>query len=292
MTSGMQISRELKARARLAQRLKDRFLVQEEIENSQESEPGFPRAECSIRPTTDDDIAGIAEIMNLERKDACNGAGKSASLIRDWDMVKIFNKCKKEKRPFIVATGGEDDLLDRSKWPAQADLAYQEYVKFRSKDGPKPKATIIGFAFALPRQTAMFEAQDNRTDHSCYATLFVHPSHRQKKIGSALLDRLLMSLSPVHCSLIDFDWKCDEPAEIYEQRALDNAQQYSRVFVEYVDAHDEEKRLLSRKILLEKFGFSQVGHLTCLKSEVHEGKRAWLDLFTWELEAQALEHVR
>ena len=190
-----------------------------------------------------------------------------------------------------MATGGEDDLLDRSKWPAGADRAYKEYVKYLGKSA-KRQATIVGFAFAMPRESSSFDARDIHIDHSCNITLFVHPSHKGKKYGSALLDRILMSVSPIHRSLIDFEWKCDDAVGIYEQLASNNVRQYARVFVEYLDAHDEDQRLPSRKKLLENFGFSQVGRLSCLKSELREGKTRWLDLFVWELEAQALENVR
>ncbi|OAR00403.1 hypothetical protein LLEC1_01359 [Akanthomyces lecanii] len=293
ITSDMQISRELKARARLAQRLKERLPTQLEVESPtpQEGQTAFPNADCIVRPATDDDIAGISEVINLDRQTSAKPHRKAPSGIKSWDIVKIFNKCRKEQRPFLVATGGEDDLLDRSKWPAGADKAFQEYVKYRSKSSG-PTAAIVGFAFALPRQGPSLDAQEGHVDHSCYVTLCVHPTHRNKKYATALLDRILMSVSPIHRSLIDFEWKCDDPVETYEQPASNNARQYARIFVEYLDAHDEDQRLLSRKKLLEKFGFSQVGHLTCLRSESHAGKRHWLDLFIWELEAQSLENVR
>ncbi|KAJ4158466.1 uncharacterized protein LMH87_008990 [Akanthomyces muscarius] len=293
ITSDMQIIRELKARARLAQRLKERLPTPLEVESPapDEGETTFPKADCTIRPATDDDIAGISEIINLDRQANEEAHRKAPSGIKSWDIVKIFNKCRKEQRPFLVATGGEDDLLDRSKWPAGADKAFQEYVKYRSNSSG-PTATIVGFAFAMPRQGPSLDAQEIHVDHSCYVNLCVHPAHRNKKYATALLDRILMSVSPIHRSLIDFEWKCDDPAEIYEQPASNNAQQYARIFVEYPDAHDEDQRLRSRKKLLEKFGFSQVGHLTCLRSESRGGKRYWLDLFIWELEAQSLENVR
>lgn len=294
ITSNWQIKRELKARARLAQRVQERLPVQAEADGPvlENENSAFPKADCSIRPATDDDIRGISDIINLEQqKTSKDDRNKASSGIRSWDIAKIFNKCKKEQRPFIVATGAEMDILDRSKWPAGADRAYEEYVKYRSKSAA-PQAAIAGFAFAMPRQVSSLDAQEIRTDHSCYVTLFVHPQHRNKKFVSALLDRILMSVSPVHRSLIDFDWKCDNPAEIYEQPASNNAKQYARIFVEYLDAHAEDQRLPSRKKLLEKFGFSQVGHLSCLRSESRGGKRHWLDLLIWELEAQSLENVR
>lgn len=293
VTSDMQINRELKARARLAQRLKERLPTQLEVDSSaiEEKHTVFPTADCTIRPATDDDIAGISEIINLDREAGEEPHRKAPSGIKSWDIVRIFNKCKKEQRPFLVATGREDDLLDRSKWPAGADKAFEEYVKYRSKFSG-PAAAIVGFAFAMPRQGQSLDAQETHIDHSCYITLAIHPTQRNKKYATALLDRILMSVSPIHRSLIDFEWKCEDPAETYEQPASNNAKQYARIFVEYLDAHDEGQRLQSRKKLLEKFGFSQVGHLTCLKSEYRGGKRLWLDLFVWELEAQALENVR
>ncbi|KAJ3496607.1 hypothetical protein NLG97_g2534 [Lecanicillium saksenae] len=292
VTADMLINRELKARARLVQLVKERLPTQVEVETpAADSESTFPRADCILRPATDDDIAGIAEIINLERQAGRSEDIKPTSAIRDWDIVKIFNRCKKERRPFIVATAGQGSLLDRSKWPAGADREYQEYVEYRNSLS-KSQAAIVGFAFAMPRQVAIMEMQDVRVDHSCYVSLFVHPNHRNKKYGSALLDRILMSVSPIHRSLIDFEWKCEEPAEVYEQPASNNAQQYARVIVEYIDAHDQDQRSAARKKLLAKFGFSQAGNLSCSKSESRGGKRYWLDLFIWEFEAQSLENVR
>ncbi|XWW97487.1 hypothetical protein V2A60_005470 [Cordyceps javanica] len=293
ITSDMQISRELKARAKLAQRFQERHFVQEGVQNAvqEEAESPFPRADCTIRPATDDDIEGILETINSERQTSEENCHKTSVALKPWNIVGVLNKCKKDNRPFIVATGGEDDLLDRSKWPAGADRAYKEYVKYLGKSA-KRQATIVGFAFAMPRESSSFDARDIHIDHSCNITLFVHPSHKGKKYGSALLDRILMSVSPIHRSLIDFEWKCDDAVGIYEQLASNNVRQYARVFVEYLDAHDEDQRLPSRKKLLENFGFSQVGRLSCLKSELREGKTRWLDLFVWELEAQALENVR
>ncbi|EGX94512.1 Acyl-CoA N-acyltransferase [Cordyceps militaris CM01] len=295
MTSGMQINREMKVRAKLAERAKERLHISAQINEQgtvmEEQETSFPKAYCAIRPATDNDVGGILDILKLERQCNAEDNNKPSTGITKLEVLRYFNLCKKERRPFIIATGPEDDLLDQSKWPPGADRAYQEYVEYRSKSS-KPKATIVGFAFAMPRQSPSLEVQGIRVDHSCYVTLMVHPDHRNKKYGSALLDRILTSVSPIHRSLIDFEWKCDDPTDIYEQIASNNTQQYARVIVEFLDAHDESQRKLSGKKLLEKFGFSRAGHLTCLKSETRDGKRHWLDLFIWELEAQSLDNVR
>lgn len=291
MTSDMQINREMKARARLAERMKEAMALNESHGQHVEEEPStFPRAGCTIRPATEDDVAGIADMVNADQQARKKNGTTALSEIRNWDIVKLFNRCKKEKRPFIVATGGEDDILDRSKWPDGADAAFREYMRYRSTVS-KPQATIVGFAFAAPRQVSSLDTQDVQTNHSCYVNLFVHPDHRNKKYGSALLDRILMSVSTLHRSLIDFEWKCADPLNVYEDIAAKNAKQYARVFVEYLDAHVTDERLASRKQVLEKFGFIRVGQLTCIKSEMREGKRHWLDLLIWELEAQALDNV-
>ncbi|OAA50116.1 Acyl-CoA N-acyltransferase [Beauveria brongniartii RCEF 3172] len=290
VTSDMQIGRELKARAKLARRLKERLPTQAQANYTvpEEAESPFPKADCTLRPATDDDIAAILDIVNLERQASREENQKKSSDIKNWEVSKYLNKCRRERRPFIVATAGEDDLLDRSKWPAGADRAYKKYVQYQSMSKTLQPA-IIGFAFAMPRQS--LDAQDTDIDHSCYITLYVHPSHRNEKYGSALLDRILMSVSPVHRSLIDFGWQCDDAVETYEQIASHNAKQYARVFVEYSEPRDAEYKLMAREKLLRKFGFRQVGHLTCMKSESRAGRRYWKDLLIWELEAQSLENV-
>ncbi|KAF1731668.1 hypothetical protein CRV24_007856 [Beauveria bassiana] len=242
ITSDMQISRELKARAKLARRLKERLPTQAQAKDTvpEEAESPFPKADCTLRPATDDDIAAISDIINQERQTKRGNTQKKSSDIKNWDVSEYLKKCRQEQRPFIVAIAGEDDLLDRSKWPAGADKAYK----------------------------------------------------RNEKYGSALLDRILMSVSPVHRSLIDFGWQCDDAVETYEQLASHNAKQYARVFVEYSEPRDAEYKLMAREKLLRKFGFRQVGHLTCMRSESRAGRRYWKDLLIWELEAQSLENVR
>ncbi|KAM3471805.1 hypothetical protein MY5147_005628 [Beauveria neobassiana] len=262
ITSDMQISRELKARAKLARRLKERLPTQAQAKDTvpEEAESPFPKADCTLRPATDDDIAAISDIINLERQTKRGNTQKKSSDIKNWDVSEYLKKCRQEQRPFIVAIAGEDDLLDRSKWPAGADKAYKKYVQYQSTF-KKVQPSIVGFAFAMPRQS--LDVQETDIDHSCYITLCVHPSHRNEKYGSALLDRILMSVSPVHRSLIDFGWQCDDAVETYEQLASHNAKQYARVFVEYSEPRDAEYKLMAREKLLRKFGFRQVGHLTC-----------------------------
>ncbi|KAK8147973.1 hypothetical protein G3M48_000621 [Beauveria asiatica] len=291
ITSDMQISRELKAREKLARRLKERLPTQTQANYSvpEEAESPFPKADCTLRPATEADIAAISDIVNLEQQASREENQNKSSGIKNWEVSNYLNKCRRERRPFIVATTGEDDLLDRSKWPAGADKAYKRYLQYQSTSKTLQPA-IVGFAFAMPRQS--LDAPDTDIDHSCYVTLYVHPSHRNEKYGSALLDRILMSVSPVHRSLIDFGWQCDDAVETYEQLASHNEKQYARVYVEYSEPSDAENKLMAREKLLRKFGFRQVGHLTCMKSESRAGRRYWKDLLIWELEAQSLENVR
>ncbi|KAM3489735.1 hypothetical protein MY3957_006967 [Beauveria namnaoensis] len=288
ITSDMQISRELKAREKLARRLKERLPTQAQAKDTvpEEAESPFPKADCTLRPATDDDIAAISDIINLERQTKRGKSQKKSSDIKNWDVSEYLKKCRQEQRPFIVAIAGEDDLLDRSKWPAGADRAYKKYVQYQSMF-KEVQPSIVGFAFAMPRQS--LDVQETDLDHSCYITLCVHPSHRNEKYGSALLDRILMSVSPVHRSLIDFGWQCDDAVETYEQLASHNAKQYARVFVEYSEPRDAEYKLMAREKLLRKFGFRQVGHLTCMRSESRAGRRYWKDLLIWELEAHLPE---
>lgn len=296
MTSDMQINREMRARAKLAEMFRQKRASQQKLSPSPAEEQSFfPKADCKIRPAVDSDIAEIADIMNADQRRKADGKSphpSAVSVVKTWDMQKIFLLCKRDQRPFIVATA-DDPLLNRANWPtATSDRTYNAYLKYSKATSQSKPSSIVGYAFALPRQGANVDTQEGRSDHSCYVTLFVHPDYRSKKYGAALLDRILMSVSTVHRSLIDFDWECTESAEVYEHPSSRNSRQYSRVFVEYLDSHIEDQRLPSRKPLLEQFGFTQVGHLTCLKSEMRDDKLCWLDLFIWELEAQPLENVR
>ncbi|KAM3553241.1 hypothetical protein ARSEF4850_007010 [Beauveria asiatica] len=271
ITSDMQISRELKAREKLARRLKERLPTQTQANYSvpEEAESPFPKADCTLRPATEADIAAISDIVNLEQQASREENQKKSSGIKNWEVSIYLNKCRQERRPFIVATAGEDDLLDRSKWPAGADKAYKRYLQYQSTSKTLQPA-IVGFAFAMPRQS--LDAQDTDIDHSCYVTLYVHPSHRNEKYGSALLDRILMSVSPVHRSLIDFGWQCDDAVETYEQLASHNEKQYARATQATFDMLSilRKARLRDKEMRILMLGLDNAGKTTIVKKILNE----------------------
>lgn len=253
-----------------------------------ENSSSFPRADVVIRPVQQSDIKGILDIANVEVQ---LQTGNNNQVIHKSKLRGILNRCNKELRPFIVATLPEDELLDRTKWPAHSDTAFAKYVNWSQEiSNGIGRAPIVGFAYVDSTPPNLLLADDS-TKYFGYATVVVHPKSRNKKIGSALLDRVLLSTAPYHRSQVDFQWLCDDPRQIYEYPAANNARQYKAIYIETFQ-DNELKSHSFHKEWLERFGFEQVGRLSCAKKEVLDCVTVWHDMIIWELNVQSTSNLR
>ncbi|KAK5989892.1 hypothetical protein PT974_08155 [Cladobotryum mycophilum] len=289
MTSELQIRREIASRERLAATIRARVEAEKEVVSAatavEEEEISWPKADCAVRPAKIEDFQRIADIMNRESSiDKCPQILES-KMITASDVEKIHASCRQALQPFVVATSPEDELLDRSKWPKNADKAYKEYVQYRGSQSERQEI-IFGFAFVKDARLGMLESSCPGSRYSCQIKIGVDPDHRRQSFGSALLDRILRSVAPYHKSLLDYAWRCENPGLVYEDFTGHNRRQYTRVYLEILCISKEHVDYTWRKSFLAKFEFKETAFLSnAVKTDRgYEGK--WLDLSIWALDAQ------
>lgn len=291
MTSELQIVRELKSRQRLGEHLRISFhqnqLVKAPVEVPAFEEISCPSAECTLRPATPADFEQIAEIINLESHEEDCPQVLESKTVSIADIERIFQYCKTNLRPFIVAMPAEEDMLDRSKWPKNSERAYQEYVRFK-KGQPHCPPAVVGFAFVGETRIGLLAAPCPGSRYSGQVRVIVHPEHRQQSYGTALLDRILLSLSSYHSNLIAYEWQCPAPAHVYESLI----RQYARVYVEMYCESKNTADFKWRAEMLGKFKFDEVAHLRQVVKTDRDGKSKWLDLVLWEFEASTTSAIK
>ncbi|KAG5926435.1 hypothetical protein E4U42_003312 [Claviceps africana] len=284
MTTELHVMRELRSRENMATSLRmalghetDRF------DSPGESGQPWPKANCIVRPATQLDIPTIAKIFNDNNRRAMKSQDNESLFMRAEDVARIWDKCRADSRPFIVVTPAEEDFLDRSKWPHHSQAIYEEFVRFMAKN-IKPVPSLVGFAFIESSRLGMNDCACPGASYSGHLTLIVDPEYRRKLYGSALLDRILISISPLHTSVVDHDWSRDQDDSdgIYEFPANRNVRQYTLLHVEVLESHDGDEPSDTRDQFLKKFGFEEVGRLTnVLATEDDQRHVHWQDLVTW-----------
>lgn len=283
MTAELHINREIRSRELLATKL--RTQLKHQTEDIPIEQAAWPKAECVVRPATPKDFQAIAIIMNMERQ------AKGSPQVFEWkdvtaaDIQKIYNSCRGSLWPFIVATTAGDTLLDRSNWPEGATKAYQSYVAFRSSQA-QPQQEILGFAFVTEARVGILGTPCPGSRHAGQAKVIVHPDHRGKLYGSALLDRILLCTAPFHRSLVDYEWQCQDSANIYESISFQNRRKYAWIYVETFCDGKDDPACKAAASFLEKFEFKEVCCLpSAIKTDRYYDSR-WLDLVLWARETQ------
>ncbi|KAG5971638.1 hypothetical protein E4U58_007342 [Claviceps cyperi] len=253
-----------------------------------ESDQALARADCTVRPATQMDFAVVAEVVNANKASgeandcAMRPQDDKSFAMRSEDVARIWEACRAEKRPFIVVEPAEEDLLDRSKWPNHSEIVYEEFVRFMAEH-PRPSLGVVGFAFVTGSQPSL---SDRVRPEACFSgrlTLMVHPDHRHKLYGSALLDRIMKTIMPLYNSVVNYEWNCDEMEldGIHKFPATCNVRQYTRLHVELTEANDGDDTP-GRTHFLKKFVFEEVGRLKdVVATEDDQRNMHWRDLVTW-----------
>lgn len=288
MTSELQIVRELRSRQKLAEHLLASRKQSEQVAASTAAlaheASSWPNAHCTLRPALPEDFSQIADIINLEAATAALPQMFDSKVFDSTDVDEIYRRCQKNMRPFIVAVPIEEDMMDRSKWPLNSERVYREYVEFK-KNRPSPSPPVVGFALVTEIRLGFPQARCPGSRYSAQMRVVVHPEYRQMSYGTALMDRILLSVSPRHRNIIDYDWECASPAHIYEDPVDQNDRQYARIYVEVFCASKEQAEYTWRAELLGKFNFQEVAHLRNIAKTDQGHRSKWLDLVLWEFEA-------
>ncbi|KZZ88521.1 Acyl-CoA N-acyltransferase [Moelleriella libera RCEF 2490] len=279
MTSEWQILKEQNRLERLAALKREHPLQTVEKAGEKESQ----NAKCNIRPAVESDFVQIANIFNACKK----GRGRvlGADIMTPEAVATIFEACQSDKRPFIVATPSTVDLLDRSKWPKDSEEVYEQFSRYLM-DHPNPVAAVVGFAFVTDfRSNEAYGIDFPWSNFLGRLQLVIHPDHAGKMYASALMDRIMRSISPYHQGLIDHGWHCDDTNGIYEESATRNLRQYTHLYAESVEPRqaDDGKASSWESDLFERFDFAEIAKfrntLMTLDEQLHS---CWSHLAVWE----------
>lgn len=289
MSSELEIVQEIRRREKLALRLNNN--LRDSVAEQAVEEYQWPKADCIIRPVQESDFDEIARIFNSELGSTSWPQIFSGLPFLFNDIKALFEFCTARKHPFIVATTANDPLLDKSKWPANSTPAYDQYVRYKSQVDSKSEKKILGVAFLSKFKFGFLGTFSPATRHSGMLRVVVHPQHRRHNIGSALLDRLLVSTSVFYRNQVDYEWICSKRNGIYEHPVTRNVKQYARLYVEIWCESSESPELAWRSKMLSNFGLSQVAYLTGAGKSLQSQGAKWQDLSLWELQVQPCEDV-
>lgn len=150
------------------------------------TELNVPQLPCYLRPATAADMEAVASIYNSEAIQKFDSAPLEAA-----DFEKILTDTHGHEFPFIVAISG----LARVG-------ALKEGIRFESSQPQSfvfpPKlnqGVVLGFAYLSVWKPGLAGSHTGTGRATAEAHVYVHTSWRRRKIGSALLDRLLASVS-------------------------------------------------------------------------------------------------
>ncbi|KAH7170192.1 hypothetical protein EDB81DRAFT_876235 [Dactylonectria macrodidyma] len=292
MTSELRIVREIQNRQKLAQKIRNE--IEEKARESQPDpiEEPWPTADCLLRPATPKDFPGIADIINKESKQAKAPQVFETAPVGPQDIQKMYDNCRRNLRPFVVAVASESKFSDRSKWPAgwEKDPDFEKFVSKQSKKFSTGNR-VLGFALVTNSRMGLFGFPCHGSRFTGRITVLVDPTQRRKLYGSALLDRILLSVAVYHRSLVDYKWECAEPALIYEDVPTKNRRKYARVYIETLVETDQDISNDWISNLMEKFEFRQVARFGKSIRTDNSPQRQWLDSVFWELEARPIVEI-
>ncbi|KAM0338860.1 hypothetical protein ACHAPU_011177 [Fusarium lateritium] len=305
LTSGGHIAREIARRQTLKEEIQRReqeaqYAKQAIIQAKEEEEEEiWPNAGCTLRPVATKDFQSIAEIINLETKQGLDSQiFLSSNKVEPAHIATLYNACLAKHRPFIVAVPSPGQIPNRAGWSKAEEDEYQEFLKFKQARNASQSHSILGFAFIADSRQG-FLGGGGACPGSRFTgqiKLVVHPGHRRKLIGTALLDRVLMCASIYHRSLIDYTWECSETRRTYEYVSAHNHQKYNKLYLETFliggggGWAENDPRMARISRLLEKFDFERVAHF---KDAVKHGNQPgiWKDLVVWELETRLTSEI-
>ncbi|KAI0969186.1 hypothetical protein F4678DRAFT_473843 [Xylaria arbuscula] len=146
---------------------------------------------CHLRPAVESDIEAITAIYNQEVADGYKLIDTEP--VRQEDFRSIYSQSLNEKMPFVVAVAG---------WHGAMDTSHQE---------------VIGFALITAVSRGIAGSYDTSSRRGGKLLVIVKPQCRRKKIGTALMDIIIINCTGWHMpkggyQFVNFthDWMSNE----------------------------------------------------------------------------------
>lgn len=296
VTSTLVMEREMRNRQMMANAFKAKQ-AQQQADAKQEvrdpkhpSQPSWPTANCGIRPATPADFEALAQIINSDMEEEYPSIFETVAITASH-VHKLYEECKVSRRPFIVATElpkSAKTFMDPAKWPSMEAYQefcteYEEFLKTQQAEMPV-SAKVLGFAVATEATIGFLSTASAATRYACRLQVVVHPQYRRQKVGTALLDKILSVVYPYHRSLIDYEWKCDEPEGTYETPTRNNVRQYNKIYMETYVEHKGLQDVSWKAEMLGKYGFANLVTIKQAAKLPGNTLAKWLDMTLWQLE--------
>ncbi|CCU75658.1 hypothetical protein BGHDH14_bgh05097 [Blumeria hordei DH14] len=236
-----------------------------------EVNPFSPKIAMYLRPVEERDSEQIAQIYN--RHVAEGNITEDQVFISKDDTMRLFNKNKNDKLPFIVAVAGEPSELVISPNQDSQEL-HQDTVN---------SDKIIGFALSERYNYGFSDSVMGRSRYTSILQLFVAHDYQRQGVGRNLLDRLIHTLSTAYaykkaCKFInphgDRVNEC-EGSGIWHQV----------IFHVPVLRQDDPEFPRIKNFLSSRFLFKEVGRTKSTgRSNISRGPANWLDMVIFQLE--------
>ncbi|KAL0473358.1 hypothetical protein QR685DRAFT_569427 [Neurospora intermedia] len=145
-----------------------------------------PQIPMHLRPATASDMEAVASLYNSEDVQKFDSVPLGPA-----NFEKILTDTHGHELPFIVAVSGSarvDTLKDGIRF--ESNQPQQKVLPSNLQEG-----LVLGFAYLSVWKPGLAGSKTGTSRATAEAHVYVHTSWRRKKIGSALLDRLLASVS-------------------------------------------------------------------------------------------------
>ncbi len=230
--------------------------------------PDQVQVECHIRPATMHDMDEVAAIYNQEVEHSYKVLDTQPV---DTATFRVLSEtCKTQHQPFVVAV-----------------------ADWHLPNAANSKRPIIGFCLVDMLERGITGSYETSTKTCGKITVVVHPDWRRKKIGTALLDVIMISCSTRYSPRQGCQWMCD-PADETHVRPPFNAHDWYTLQMEILVKSGQSKEEVEKReeykwiveFLEAKFHFQLIRHDDHFyyhpNPKMGVGIDHWLDRLTFE----------
>lgn len=242
-----------------------------------EPNPFSPTIEVYLRPATELDAPGVAEIYNFYVEKSRIPEDQARISIDDAKAMIIA--ARSEHLPFLVAIKG--------KKPALHDK--------QGRAGATKKATmplfeaVIGFANAETFNYSFTGARNGRSRTTTSLQLYVHADYRRKGIGRNLLDRLVHILNPGYTYESACPWS--NPGNCKAHEAGGAGSWHQMIFLLAVMPPNDPNLTIVKHFLYQKNNFREAARLHSIaRTSTSQGPAKYYDLVYFQAEASPAEY--
>ncbi|KLU84299.1 hypothetical protein MAPG_03343 [Magnaporthiopsis poae ATCC 64411] len=224
-----------------------------------------PDVVCFLRPASKEDVGNIQAIYNHEVTHGTQS--RDIHKVTDMDIKSTFDMCKAGNLPFIVAIAGLEHDVREPKGLAK-----------KWQTGEPEKGELLGFAFLSNYYVGLCGATD-ATGGSCVRlTIIVHPQHRRKFIGHALMDKMMHLVCP------NYTYQ-DMAAFADHEASLAHCGTFRHVLIETMAQEGDQRSLDGFAQFLGRFGFSKLFEL----KQSHDHRGSLYNQTTWHREIRPVQ---